>query len=166
MLIAKNLRKRGIVGPMRCVMCKDSEESLEHLFNECKFSQEVWQRAFKDMNIDLTLQANWNNFFGCWKDYYQGSLYNKPDFAREWEALPEYICWKLWTTTNKEICEEKKDTLGGGFIHEENSQYQQRTFDNIQKSLGFRSTGDLLLYPLEPVKKRIQILELASENEL
>ena len=113
MLIAKNLRKRGIVGPMRCVMCKDSEESPEHLFIECNFSQEVWQRDFKDLNIDLTLPTNCNDFFECWKDYYQGSLNNKPDFARAWEALPKYIRWKLWIARNKEICEEKKGTLGG-----------------------------------------------------
>ena len=78
------------------------------MFIECKFYQEVWKWAFKDLNIDLTLRTNWNDFFECWKDYYQGSLYKNPDFARAWEALPKYICWKLWITRNKEIFEGKK----------------------------------------------------------
>ena len=108
MLIVENLRKRGIASPMRCIMCKDSEESLEHHFIECKFFQEIWQWAFKDLNFDLTMPTNWNDFFVCWKDYYQGSLSNKPNFARAWEALPKYIYWNLWTSRNKEIFEGKK----------------------------------------------------------
>ena len=64
-LTTKNLRKRGVVGPMRCILCKNAEESLEHLFIDCKFSQEVWQRMFKDLDFYLTLPTNWSNFFSC-----------------------------------------------------------------------------------------------------
>ena len=45
--------------------------------------------------------------FFCWKDYYQGSFFKKPDLSRAWEALPRFICWKIWTTRNKEIFEGK-----------------------------------------------------------
>ena len=43
--------------------------------------------------------------FFSWKDYYQGSFKQKTDFARAWEALPRFICWKIWTTRNNEIFE-------------------------------------------------------------
>ena len=48
----------------------------------------------------------------CWKNYYFGSLLNKPDFARAWESLPRYICWKIWTTRNMEIFEGGKNSPG------------------------------------------------------
>ena len=41
-LTIDNLRKRGLEGPLRCILCKEFEESLENLFLECKFSMEVW----------------------------------------------------------------------------------------------------------------------------
>ena len=31
-LTSDNLRKRGIIGPIRCIMCKEIEENLENLF--------------------------------------------------------------------------------------------------------------------------------------
>ena len=31
-LTVENLRKRGIVGPSRCILCKEAKENLEYLF--------------------------------------------------------------------------------------------------------------------------------------
>ena len=81
-LTTKNIRKRGMEGPLRCILYKESYESLKHLFIECKFSREVWNQAYKDLHFDLTLPTNWNDLFACWKDYYHESLFNKPDFVR------------------------------------------------------------------------------------
>ena len=90
-LTGENIRKRGMEGHLRCILCKESEESLEHLFIECKFSREVWNQAYKDLHFDLILPTNWNDIFACWKDYYHRSLSNKSDFVGSWEALPRYI---------------------------------------------------------------------------
>ena len=62
-LTAKNLRKRGLEGLLRCILCKESEESIEHLFLECKFSREVWHQAYKDLHFKLTLPTNWDDLF-------------------------------------------------------------------------------------------------------
>ena len=43
--------------------------------------------------------------FDCWKDYYQGSLYQKSNFTRAWVSFPKYICWNIWETRNKQIFE-------------------------------------------------------------
>ena len=104
------LRKGGLEGPLRCILCKECEESLQHLFLECKFFREVWHQAYKEPQFELTLSTNWDDIFVRWKDYYQGSLLNKPYFARAWDALPRYICWKIWTTRNKEIFEGEKNS--------------------------------------------------------
>ena len=62
-LTIDNLRKRGLEGPLRCILCKECEESLQHLFLECKFSREVWHQAYKELQFELTLPTIWDDIF-------------------------------------------------------------------------------------------------------
>ena len=57
--------------------------------------------------MNITMQINWNDIFFSWNDYYQGILNKNTDFARAWEALPRFICWKILTTRNTKIFEGK-----------------------------------------------------------
>jgi hypothetical protein len=41
-LTYNNLKKRGWEGPSRCPLCRDHEETPEHLLFECGYSKEVW----------------------------------------------------------------------------------------------------------------------------
>jgi len=41
-LVGENLKKRGFLGPFRCALCRQEEESLDHLFLECPYSKAVW----------------------------------------------------------------------------------------------------------------------------
>ena len=38
-----HLQHRGIQGPSLCMMCKNEEETIEHLFNPCKLAKDIWQ---------------------------------------------------------------------------------------------------------------------------
>ena len=62
-LTVENLRKRGIVGPLRCILCKEEEESLEHVFTVCNFTKKVWSKVLKELNMNITLPTNWNDLF-------------------------------------------------------------------------------------------------------
>jgi hypothetical protein len=44
-----NLRKRGFIGPSLCVLCCQQEETKEHLFNGCRYSQSVWDQSAQIM---------------------------------------------------------------------------------------------------------------------
>jgi exonuclease III len=44
-----NLRKRGFIGPSLCVLCCQHEETKEHLFNGCQYSQRVWDQSAQIM---------------------------------------------------------------------------------------------------------------------
>jgi len=37
-----NLRKRGFVGPSRCHLCRQQEETTNHLLNRCTFTTILW----------------------------------------------------------------------------------------------------------------------------
>jgi hypothetical protein len=65
-LIWDNLLKKGFIGPSRCTLCQQSEETMEHLCNNCHYSQQIWDwqaQAMKHSNrnrgsIKDTI-ANW-----------------------------------------------------------------------------------------------------------
>ena len=98
-------KKRGIQGPSRCVLCKEEEETIDHLFLECKFSTEVSSLVVHELQTNLILPRNWNDLFSCWKDYYHGSLLQNLDLTRAWVSLPKYLYWNIWVTRNKELFE-------------------------------------------------------------
>ena len=64
-LTYENLRKRGIVRPSHCILCKEAEESLEHLFTQCKFTQEVWSIVLRELKMNITMPTNWNDIFSA-----------------------------------------------------------------------------------------------------
>ena len=39
-----HIQKRQIAGPGWCSLCKDNEESTNHLFLNCNFSKQVWEQ--------------------------------------------------------------------------------------------------------------------------
>ena len=104
-LTTENLKKRGIEGPSHCILCKKAEETQTHIFLECPFANEVWFSILNELNFNIILPTNLKDFFTCWKDYYQGSLFKKPDFSKAWMDLPKYVCWKIWIARNKSLFE-------------------------------------------------------------
>ena len=38
----ENLRRRGMTGPLRCVICNEAEETMDHLLNQCKWAKGMW----------------------------------------------------------------------------------------------------------------------------
>jgi hypothetical protein len=51
----ENLSKRGFVGPSKCVLCGLKEETVKHLFVECKFTKDIWFYLQKELNC----KGNW-----------------------------------------------------------------------------------------------------------
>lgn len=49
-LTGEYLLKRGIIGPHRCVLCINDLETIEHLFMDCPFTQEVWKIFLHGLN--------------------------------------------------------------------------------------------------------------------
>ena len=51
--------KWGIEGLSCCTLYKSLEETLEHIFLECPFTNEVWCTVLKELQFNLTLLTNW-----------------------------------------------------------------------------------------------------------
>jgi hypothetical protein len=48
----ENLAKRGLIGPSRCILCGEKEETMNHLFFECQLSKYIWSLIVKEVKID------------------------------------------------------------------------------------------------------------------
>jgi hypothetical protein len=50
----ENLRKRGFIGPSRCHLCEEKEETTNHLLDECTLTAEVWDWVWQASSDNLT----------------------------------------------------------------------------------------------------------------
>ncbi|MQM22137.1 hypothetical protein Taro_055185 [Colocasia esculenta] len=46
-----NLRKRGMIIPSRCILCCNAEECEDHIFFQCSYSIEIWEKILHRLNI-------------------------------------------------------------------------------------------------------------------
>jgi hypothetical protein len=102
-LTGENLAKRGFIGPHRCPMCCNALEMMDHLFVDCPFTQEVWKISLQGLNATAPRQISVVDLFSSWKARYPQEIQSSPTWRRIWQAIPKYICWKLWLARNDQI---------------------------------------------------------------
>ena len=93
------LISRGFQGPSICFLCKNGEDSAQHLFLDCLFTKRAFEVIFEHFGI--------HSFF---KDYVR--LYLKHWFRSHTIDsvvlyLPLFIFWTIWKHRNGCIFEEK-----------------------------------------------------------
>ena len=69
-----NLLKRGFTGPGLCLLCKENEETISHLFIHCSFYKSVWVEVCKYLNIKVFLQWFDSLWFAIRKTMFTGSF--------------------------------------------------------------------------------------------
>jgi hypothetical protein len=69
-LTGENLVKTGFIGPHRCSMCCNALETMDHLFLDCPFTQEVWKISLQGLNATVPKQISVVNLFSLWKARY------------------------------------------------------------------------------------------------
>ncbi|XP_020589920.1 uncharacterized protein LOC110031180 [Phalaenopsis equestris] len=84
------LKLKGLRGPSRCGLCLAAEESIDHLFFECQFSQDVWRECLKYVMLD-TLNLDWWHLSSCWVSWLDAGL----------GPFPLVIAWFLWMAKNQ-----------------------------------------------------------------
>jgi len=90
------LIKQGIIGPSRCVLCGNAEETLNHLFIYCNFKKSIWLSILKEQNINNIWEG------GLLIDCFQ-NWSSKTNF---WKEFPCYICWDIWKQRNLVMFED------------------------------------------------------------
>jgi hypothetical protein len=94
-----NLRKRGFIGPSICALCHQQEETKEHLFNGCHYSQQIWDQGAQAMRRSNQDRSSINDTIENWDH----STYNNPILNLIWQLLSGFILWQIWKERNKRI---------------------------------------------------------------
>jgi hypothetical protein len=47
------LIKRGIIGPSGCSLYGEAEETLNHMFIDCTFTNDIWHKILKEQNLNI-----------------------------------------------------------------------------------------------------------------
>lgn len=81
-LTGDNLEKSGISGPQRCPLCCKAQETIDHLFIQCPFSQEVWLQAIMGLNAYILEQSSVVSLFATWKERYRHTLNRKSTWTK------------------------------------------------------------------------------------
>eukprot|EP00253_Pinus_taeda_P005630 PITA_05630 len=102
-----NIRKRGILGPSRCQLCGEQEETMEHLLNSCIFTSKLWDFFANIFNQSNRDKESITNTLHGWRNY--GS--NNEILYSAWALLPSFILWNVWKERNKRIFKEEKNTF-------------------------------------------------------
>ena len=84
-------------------MCCEALETLDHLFVDFPFAQDVWSLSMLGLNVSAPAQITVTNLFSTWKARYPLTLTSKSSWPKIWQVLPKYVCWKIWLARNTQI---------------------------------------------------------------
>jgi len=89
----ENLTKRGLIGPSRCVLCGENEETMNHLFVECHFAKDIWTLILKELKLNRFWVGG--QIIECFQFWIRKMEY--------WKEIPCYVCWEIWKHENMVI---------------------------------------------------------------
>ena len=98
-----HLQKRQIAGPGWGSLCKDNEESTNHLFLNCNFSKQVWEQS----QHLLSSSSKWEGptLEDAWK------IWSTSPQTTRIRALTLLHMWGIWLARNKVIFHEESNSL-------------------------------------------------------
>jgi hypothetical protein len=66
-LTLDNLRKRNIIVMEWCYMCKNSGESIDHLFLHCMVAIELWRTILQMFGVEWVMPRSVKDMLGSWR---------------------------------------------------------------------------------------------------
>jgi hypothetical protein len=104
-LTCDNLKKRGFVLAGWCCMCKNAEESVDHLLLHCWAARQLWNFVFQFVGIVWVLPLHVSELlFGWWNWFGKRS-------SGVWNLIPSCLMWTIWRERNKRTFENTETPL-------------------------------------------------------
>ncbi len=101
-----NLKKRGCVMQSWCCMCKDAEETVDHLFLHCQVAREIWSFVLQSFGIEwVLLYRVMELLFGWWNWLGKSS-------SILWNLVPPCLMWTIWREGNNGTFENTESPMG------------------------------------------------------
>ena len=96
------LSRLGFIGPSWCVLCKNSNETVGHLFYRCPFAISCWEWLCSYLSWYSPLPYSFQTFILSWPTHLEFGVYSK-----FWNISPSIIVWELWKKRNRRIFQDK-----------------------------------------------------------
>ncbi|XP_059072398.1 uncharacterized protein LOC131873581, partial [Cryptomeria japonica] len=100
------MKRLGFNGPFQCVMCKEKEESLDHLLLQCDIAQGVWKLLLRKLGWETPLPKKVIDLFKSWF-----TEYRKSTLSSLWTVSPSIAIWELWKERNRQVFQDKEEAL-------------------------------------------------------
>jgi exonuclease III len=95
-LTTDNLRKRGFILQDWCCMCKQSGESVDHLFLHCTVATDLWSMVFGMFGVQWVMPHTVLDLFHGWL-----GKFGRYDTIKVWKMIPHSLIWCLWKTQHQ-----------------------------------------------------------------
>ena len=105
-LTADRFAKYGIFGPSWCVLCKQNNEDVDHLFYNCPFSLSCWEWLRARLMWSSPLPHSLMDLLSSWPTNLVRGVYSKI-----WNLSPSIIVWELWKERNSRIFRDKEKSV-------------------------------------------------------
>ena len=97
-LTIDQLKRRGWDTPNRCCLCKEKEETSDHLILFCKKATMLWSLIFSLFGVQWILHTKIKRNLLGWHNVFVGKSREKA-----WRASPLCLMWALWRETNERV---------------------------------------------------------------
>ena len=88
-------------------MCEEKNESINHLLDDCKIANFMWEKATLIFRRDHRHRVCLDITIAEWPlNSFKNKIVN-----RLWEFLPGLTLWEIWKTRNKQTFENKARKL-------------------------------------------------------
>ena len=88
-------------------MCKENNESINHLLDECKIANSVWEKGTSIFKRDHRHKGLPDITITEWPlNSFKNKIVN-----HLWELFPSFTMWEIWKTRNKQTFENKARKL-------------------------------------------------------
>lgn len=96
-----NLWNKGLIIPNRYILCKNHEESVDHIFLHCEFACQIWDLTNTRLNNHWVRPQTIAQAIEQWR------LNSKSTKEKHiWALIPPHICWAIWGERNTRIFNE------------------------------------------------------------
>eukprot|EP00253_Pinus_taeda_P031705 PITA_31705 len=106
-LTAKNLKKRGIMGLSRCPNCCQAEETIQHLFIDCRIADDCWKQMALIGGVTWEPKATIADTVYNWRKHCPWKEKQSKLTQRIWNAIPLTLVWRIWLARNKKVFQDK-----------------------------------------------------------
>jgi hypothetical protein len=102
---ADRLRKRGWENCGLCTLCKQTEETCDHLFVHCRFTIRIWRLIEVWLGLQGLQTAQWTNLSisEWWSLLAEGASPNRKGLA----SLTLLVVWEIWKERNARVFRNK-----------------------------------------------------------